>query len=255
MPRTIAIGDIHGDRDHLFVLLETLPKLESSDTVVFLGDYVDRGPQSAEVIEAVRSLQAEAQYKVVALRGNHEDAWLRVLDSGWPDFVEPPQNGCLATLRSYTGGEQPEPSDLPEPEEVELLTTGRFFPQDVVNWMRSLRWWYEDEFAIYVHAGTASREGRWLHPSEVRPASTILWTRSEEMFKTYRGKTMIIGHTVTRLLPPELSTHTPADPKDLWAAENIIAIDTGCGKGGFLTAVELPARLVYESRSMVVTPV
>jgi serine/threonine protein phosphatase 1 len=69
------------------------------------------------------------------------------------------------------------------------------------------------------------------------------------MFTDYRGKTLVVGHTVTKLLPPELWSHTPAAPKDLWAGENVIAIDTGCGEGGFLTAVDLPGRVVYESRS------
>jgi serine/threonine protein phosphatase 1 len=49
-------------------------------------------------------------------------------------------------------------------------------------------------------------------------------------------------------LPPELSGYTPEDPTDLWAGENCVGIDTGCGNGGFLTALELPAMNVYESR-------
>lgn len=254
-PRTFAIGDIHGDRDQLRVLLETLPALRADDTLVFLGDYVDRGPNSAEVIAAVRGMQGAAACAVVALRGNHEDAWLRVLDGGWPEFVIPPGNGCLATMRSFTGRPQPEPGEVAGDDEFADLLGGTFFPADVVTWMRSLPWWHEDEHAIYVHAGVSAKEGKWLHPADVQPPSTLLWTRSEHMFTNYRGKTLVIGHTNTGLLPPELSTHTPADPKDLWAGENIIAIDTGCGKGGFLTAVELPARIVYGSRATKSVPI
>ncbi|HEX3851051.1 MAG TPA: metallophosphoesterase, partial [Polyangiaceae bacterium] len=92
--RTFAIGDIHGETKHLYKLMSTLPKLDAEDTVVFLGDYVDRGPQSAQVVDFVRSLPGKTPAKVVALRGNHEDAWLRVIDRGWDEFVTPPGNGC-----------------------------------------------------------------------------------------------------------------------------------------------------------------
>jgi serine/threonine protein phosphatase 1 len=76
--RTFAIGDIHGDIEHLFLLLSRLPELGASDTLVFLGDYVDRGPRSAEVVEYVCTMHRRTKAKVVALRGNHEDSWVRV---------------------------------------------------------------------------------------------------------------------------------------------------------------------------------
>jgi serine/threonine protein phosphatase 1 len=76
----------------------------------------------------------------------------------------------------------------------------------------------------------------------------LLWLRTAEFFRSYRGKRIVVGHTTTDCLPPELSTYTPEDPTDMWVSESVLAIDTGCGKGGFLTAVELPAMKVYESR-------
>src|SRR6266567_3138206 len=100
--RTFAIGDIHGDLEALTKVLKKLPPLTASDAVIFLGDYVDRGPKPKEVIEFVRQLPTETKAKIVALRGNHEDAWLRVVDRGWPEFTLPAPNGCLATLRSFT---------------------------------------------------------------------------------------------------------------------------------------------------------
>jgi len=62
------------------------------------------------------------------------------------------------------------------------------------------------------------------------------------------GKLVVFGHTTTRTLPNELSTYTPGDPTDLWAGPACVGLDTACGKGGFLTAFELPSRAVYESR-------
>ncbi|HEV8550057.1 MAG TPA: metallophosphoesterase family protein [Polyangiaceae bacterium] len=247
--RTFAIGDIHGETTHLFKLLSCLPKLETTDTIVFLGDYLDRGPKSKDVVEYVRTLHERTPAKIVALRGNHEDAWLRVCQRGWDEFVLPPGNGCLAVLRSYTGGPVPKEGEKPQPEEMMELTTGMFFPDEVVSWLDGLPYFYEDEHAIYVHAGLpAGKDGGFLHPAEVADPIVLLWIRTEAFFREYRGKRVVFGHTRTEFLPQELSNYTPDDPTDLWAGENVVGIDTGCGSGGFLTCLELPAMNVYESR-------
>ena len=246
--RTFAIGDIHGDTGHLFQLLARLPTLTRDDTLVFLGDYVDRGPNSKGVVEYVRNLHKNVEAKVIALRGNHEDAWLRVIDKGWPGFVQPPLNGCLAAMRSFTGGPPPLETDEPLPQERLKLLRGGFFPSDVVDWMRNLPFWYEDEHAIYVHAGLPKKGEQWQHPRDVDDPTILLWLRDEQFFIHYRGKPVVFGHTTTSCLPEEFSHYTPDDPNDLWAGENVIGIDTGCGKGGFLTAIEFPAMHVYESR-------
>jgi serine/threonine protein phosphatase 1 len=246
--RTIAIGDIHGETAHLFKLLGTLPTLDGEDTLVFLGDYLDRGPESAQVVEFLMKLPSQTPAKVVTLRGNHEDAWLRVIDDGWDGFVSPPGNGCLAAMRSYTGGPVPAEGELPLPDEVAALRRGLFFPEDVVGWLRALPFWYEDQHAIYVHAGLPPGPGGFAHPRDVEPQVALLWCRNEQFFRNYRGKTVVFGHTRTEFLPIELSGYTPDDPADLWAYENVVGIDTGCGNEGFLTALEFPALNVYESR-------
>lgn len=248
MPRTFAIGDLHGDLEALRALVAKLPPIAEEDTIVFLGDYVDRGPCSREVVELVRALDRDVRCQVVCLRGNHEDAWIRVVDEGWPGFLLPPPNGCLAMLRSYREQPMPEKGRLPNGEELLALERGAFIPPEHLAWMRSLPHWYEDEHAIYVHAGLTERDGRWLHPSEVDDPRVMLWTRTDAFFRDYRGKRVVVGHTMTELLPPELSSHTPADPTDLWAGPAVVALDTGAGKGGFLTCVELPSMTVYESR-------
>lgn len=248
-PRTFAIGDVHGALDHLDRLLARLPPLTPEDTLVFLGDYLDRGPHSREVVERVRALQSECPAEVIALRGNHEDAWLRVVDQGWEGFLFPPGNGCLATLRSYVGGEVPPRGAFANPEEFEAMSRGGFFPEAVVAWMRSLPTWYEDAHAIYVHAGLQERDGRWLHPREHADPTPMLWTRTLRFFREYSGPRVVVGHTRTETLPTELSRFTPEDPTDLWAGERVAAIDTGAGsEEGFLTALELPSLYVYESR-------
>jgi serine/threonine protein phosphatase 1 len=250
--RTFAFGDIHGDLDALDAVLGKLPPLTRADTLVFLGDYLDRGPDSRGVIERIRrDLPKRVPAKIVALRGNHEDGWLRVVAGGWPEFVLPPTNGCLATYRSFQRGESA-PTDLeevPSPEELEVIQTGEFFPDDILTWMDNLPHHYEDEHAIYVHAGLVENPaGGWLHPKDTPIQAQLLWVRTMKFFREYQGKRVVIGHTSTDHLPPELSQFTPEDPLDMWVRDNLIAIDTGAGKGGFLTAVELPRVAVYESR-------
>ncbi len=246
--RTFAIGDIHGDLEALRRMLKKLPELDAKDTLVFVGDYVDRGPQSRQVIDFLRKdLPRSTKAKLVLLRGNHEDGWLRVATGGWPEFILPPPNGCLATLRSYTGALHFD-GDVPNKEEYAAMLAASFFPEDVLTWMNNLGYFYEDEHAIYVHAGLVKQGDAWLHPSVTEQKQLLLWVRTMDFFQNYRGKRVVCGHTSTDCLPPELSSFTPEDPLDMWAGEAVLVIDTGCGKGGFLTAVELPAVKVYESR-------
>ena len=246
--RTFAIGDIHGDLDQLFTLLSCFPELNASDTLVFTGDYLDSGPKSAQVIDYLRRLPSEIDAKVVTLRGNHEDAWLRVIDRSWPEFVLPPQNGCVPTLCSFLGRPEPSGGEVLSEKEVQLLLRGGFFPPEVVTWMRELPYYYEDDHAIYVHAGLPRGPDGFLHPSEVNVKLALLWCRDEDFFRNYRGKLVVFGHTATELLPIELSTYTPEDPTDLWAGPCAVGLDTGCGKGGFLTGFELPENRIYETR-------
>jgi serine/threonine protein phosphatase 1 len=246
--RTFAIGDVHGEPAHLTLLLGRLPPLDAGDTLVFLGDYLDRGPRPKEIIEHLMSLSTRTPANVVCLRGNHEDSWLRVCNEGWDEFVTPPANGCLTTVRSYTGGPIPAEGEQPTNADMAALTTGSFFPEAVLRWFASLPYWYEDQHAIYVHAGLPREGNRFMHPSEVSNPVVLLWIRTKDFLRAYHGKRVVFGHTPTSFLPQELSSYTPQDPTDLFLGESVIGTDTGCGTGGFLTAIELPALRVYESR-------
>jgi serine/threonine protein phosphatase 1 len=247
--RTFIIGDIHGDLAALERTLTLLPPLDAADTLVFLGDYLDRGPCSAQVIERVMSLPQRTPARVVALRGNHEDAWLRVLDEGWDNFVTTAKNGTLATLRSFVGGAVPDPEETPTNDEFEAMSNASFFPRSVTAWLRSLPYWHENEHGIYVHGALPVRaDGSFPHPAEVEPESTLAWCSDPSFFLGYTGKRVVVGHTSTRNLPQALSEHTPGDPSDMYRHGSVFGLDTGCGSGGFLTALELPAARVYESR-------
>lgn len=246
--RTFVFGDIHGEPDHLGRALSQLPALDAGDTLVFLGDYVDRGPRSREVVEALMNLPARTPARVVCLRGNHEDAWLRVRREGWDEFVFPPEHGCLPMLRSFVGGAEPAPDEKPSDAEMALLASGDFIPAEVVAWMEALAFWHEDARGIYVHAGLPRGPKGFLHPSEVSPQATLAWVRAMDFATRYRGKNVFFGHTPTDLLPQEISLYTPEDPTDMFETEDTFGLDTGCGVGGFLTVIELPGMRVYESR-------
>jgi len=246
--RTFAIGDTHGEPDHLSRLLGRFPVLDRDDTVVFLGDYLDRGPRVKDLITQIMSLPEHTPARVVCLRGNHEDAWLHVVREGWDEFALVPGNGCLATSRSFTGGRPPHPGEEPTNADLSAMTTGDFFPPAVVGWLDGLPHWYEDQHAIYVHAGLPRAGDRFLHPSEVPDPAVLLWVRTQDFFRNYRGKRVVFGHTPTLFLPQDLSSYTPEDPTDLFLGEYVVGTDTRCGEGGFLSAVELPLMRVHESR-------
>lgn len=249
-PRTYAIGDIHGELEHLEQLLAKLPDLTPSDTLVFLGDYIDRGPKSREVVERLMRLPKTTPAKVVCLRGNHEDAWLRVRREGWDEFVFSASHGILPALRSFENTTEALHGQSATSGEMARLSTGEFFPDDVAKWMEQLPYWYEDAHGIYVHAGLPrSSETGFAHPSEVREPHRLAWLRSDDFVRNYRGKNIFFGHTPTGLLPQDISLHTPEDPTDMFATEDCFGLDTGCGFGGFLSAIELPSMRVIETRA------
>lgn len=245
------IGDVHGELGHLDVLLGRLPDLDADDTVVLLGDFVDRGPDSKGVVERVRSLQRESTAKVVALRGNHEDRWIDCATQSDPTFLLPPGNGCLNMYRSFTGRAPIEPGEEIGRDEMKLmLDVASWLPADVTGWMSSLPLWYEDRHAIYVHAGLDAEGQLWRHPSQSSEAG-LLWSRESGFFRGYEGKRLIFGHTPVVGLPLDhlgFVRRLFDDPTDVWVRGDLVCVDTGCGKGGFLSAIELPGLKVYESR-------
>jgi serine/threonine protein phosphatase 1 len=93
---TIAIGDIHGNREALDDLLARIrPELSGGDTVVFLGDYIDRGPDTKGCIDSILQLRADSPARVVTLIGNHEDWMLR-------SFEDPSRHSWLVGMEGLT---------------------------------------------------------------------------------------------------------------------------------------------------------
>ena len=194
------------------------------------------------------ALPVKVPAKVVCLRGNHEDAWLRVLRDSWDDFSLTPKHGCFSMLRSFAGGAVPSEGEQPTRDEAKLLRTGEFIPPEVVAWMGKLKFWHEDSHGIYVHAGLLRGASEFMHPRDMETQSVLAWIQTRDFVLNYKGKNVFFGHTPTGLLPQNLSLYTPQNSTDIFETEDTFGLDTGCGNGGFLTAIELPAMVVYESR-------
>ncbi len=175
---TLAFGDIHGMADKLESLLDVIAEWRRRHhpsrpcRFVFLGDYVDRGPESQAVLERVRALQ---QAGAICLRGNHEALMIAAVasDAGMHAFI---RNDGGMTLRS-------------------LRTVDAF--DDAVAWMRTLPVSFEDDRRFFAHAGV-----RPDVPLDAQSEQDLLWIR--KAFLDHPGpfeKFIIHGHSPTLLLP------------------------------------------------------
>ncbi len=243
MGRTFAIGDVHGDRVALDRLLGKLPFIAPDDTLVFLGDYIDRGPDSRGVVERMRRLPEEIVGKVVLLRGNHEDAYLNSI-GGEIDvpFFMIRGNGVAEAFRSWTDRDPTSKEELSNDEATEMFDIHKWLPAPVQTWLKKLELWYEDDHAIYVHAGLEGEGAEWKHPRD-GAEKPLLWMREQDFYEQYAGKQLVFGHTPVSELPPR-----DPDRAEVWHRGPLWGIDTGCGKGGHLSCVELPSGTVYDSR-------
>ncbi len=211
-----AIGDIHGCADELRQLINQLPR-SSESTLVFLGDYIDRGPASRDVIETL--LELGQRHRVVPLMGNHEAMFLDFLrdphSSGGASFI---YNGGSATLASYA-------------------KDGRFeIPDHHIAFLQKLAVMYETEHNVFVHAGLPQIPLLDIDPEDELHRSTMMWIRGRFLKTTYDwGKVVVHGHTPVRRV-----TSWP----------NRINIDTGCVMDGRLTAIALPGEARFSVRRM-----
>jgi serine/threonine protein phosphatase 1 len=174
-----AIGDIHGYFDHLRELMAHCRNLadaaEEPARFVLLGDYIDRGPASNEVLEFLSSRPADVQ----AIRGNHEELMLMALED--PNMNRTwHANGGLETLVSY------------------WAYTVNGIPADHIELVRGLPFFIDDGLRLFVHAGIdpADPDGRDPH--------ILMWTRNHPGDDAVLPRFVVHGHTPTHDGKPDL---------------------------------------------------
>jgi len=217
-----AIGDIHGMRDQLVALIARL-ELQPSDQLIFIGDYVDRGPDPKGVVDYLVELQRK--HRCTFLMGNHEAMFLSFLGWEGPNYFGAEaflHNGGESTLASYGYFEEEDGFQLPKEHE---------------EFYRGLKLWHLEGSYAFVHAGLSRTS---LQLSDVEYALSrekprdLLWQRSTPDLPHSLGVTVVFGHTPL----PDLSVR--------WNLPYSIGIDTGAVYGGTLTALRLPDESVFQ---------
>lgn len=234
MNKTIAIGDLHG---HWIQLQELMNKLinehgikPDKDTFVFLGDYVDGGPDTKKVIDwLIQSKKDHPHWKF--LYGNHEDLLLDALNPAHPiyhSFHLWWNQGGRATMNSYL-----KDSNLTKYEES-LANPIHVIPPDHIIFLTDLETYCEDEKYFYVHGGVNWNNSiEWAKKNMSR--YDMIWER-DFIHSNYKyEKKIIFGHTIqTPGLKP-------------WIFANKIGIDTMAHNTGRLTAIILPEETIVQT--------
>lgn len=204
MEKIFAIGDIHGHFNKLVSIMDKIDIDLDKDTLVFIGDYIDRGPSSFEVVEYLIDLKMHLK-NIVFLKGNHEDMLEKYLAG--TDRLSYLANGGQKTLEQYLKRSQGH---------------GTYpIPPEHLNFFDSLFLFYQTDDYIFVHAGLRKKV-----PLEMQNPTDLLWIRNDFILSDYDfGKRVIFGHTPF------------SEPL---VQSNKIGIDTGAVYGNKLTCVELP---------------
>lgn len=186
MTRTYAIADLHGRYDLLIQALNTIFRRPGGGTVVTLGDYVDRGPESRQIISHLMTLREapQAGWKVICLKGNHEDMMHETLtaplDLNW--WVG---NGGETTLKSYGGS----------------------VPAEHLKWVSELPKMHVDKHRVFVHAGIDPTKQLDEQNDEM-----LLWYRYVDGADIGYGELHVVhGHTPRPHGPEKLSNRTNLD--------------------------------------------
>ncbi len=214
--RRIIIGDVHGHYDTLLALLDSVSP-DSNDSVYFLGDLIDRGPKSADVVDLVMKNEYNC------LRGNHEEMLLDVVGSGQVS-VELYQgwlySGGHATVASYDSK----------------------IPQEHIDWLKTLPTYLDLDDLWLVHAGVDPRI-----PLAKQTSEQFCWIREDfhaipEPY--FANKLIVTGHTITFTMPG-------IEPGQIAAGQGWLCIETGAyhRNSGWMTALDIDNEKVYQANT------
>ncbi|MGO8371504.1 metallophosphoesterase family protein [Rhizobium ruizarguesonis] len=197
MRYTFAIGDIHGCIDPLNRMIDRIAAYAPGGTVVFVGDYVDRGPDSKSVLDRIIAGPSDS-WRWICLKGNHEDLMVAA-------YADSDSDSRDVWIGSGIGG-----------LETEMSYGGRVLPQHL-QWAADRPLMHVDRYRIFVHAGVDPE-----FPLEQQSEHDLLWLRFPSGESSdYWGKHLVHGHT------PSLSNPLTTG--------NRTNIDSGCVFGGKLS--------------------
>lgn len=197
MSKTYAIGDIHGRFDLLHAALQRIEASPSSGTIVFTGDYVDRGPASKEVMDCLMAGPKNPQWRWVCLKGNHEDMMVAAL-RGEADLDWWVGNGGGDTLRSFEGG----------------------VPEEYLAWADSLPQYHADGKRIFVHAGADPTK-----PMVEQTEAMMLWYRCAKLHDFHHPQGYVVhGHTPFDDGPVILEGRCNLDTGAVWTGHLAVAV-------------------------------
>jgi len=204
MQKIFVVGDIHGCFDKLCALMDKIPLNDKQDQLIFIGDYIDRGSSSFDVVKYLIDLKKRVP-GTIFIKGNHEDMLQNYLDGS--DRFTYQLNGGQQTLDEYLNR-----SDNKDAFPI---------PSQHLDFINSLQLYYQTDDYIFVHAGLREKV-----PLESQDKMDLLWIRDEFIHSDFDfGKRVIFGHTPF---------------KEPLLQANKIGIDTGAVYGNLLTCVQLP---------------
>jgi serine/threonine protein phosphatase 1 len=217
--RVYAVGDIHGNIELFEDLLAQIAadheaRGQADVRLIFVGDLIDRGPASAQVVERVRQLMCEDS-RIHCIMGNHEELLLLALEGNDEALALFTKIGGRATLLSYGL----DADDIHTLSNKDLIAAMRAaIPATHVEFINSLEDWIEIGDYLFVHAGIRPEV-----PIERQKLSDLRWIRTAFLdYEGDHGKIVVHGHTVTN----------EADVR-----RNRIGLDTGAAYDGKLTAI------------------
>jgi len=217
MKYTFAIGDIHGCLSKLETILNAIEAYSDGGTVVFLGDYVDRGPDSYGVIKRIMAGPPSDAWKWIALKGNHEDMMTSCIRGEAP-FWWWLENGGMETLSSFPGNT---------------------VPVDVIEWADNLALFHADERRIFVHAAVDE-----TIPLDDQSEGVLLWKRYPKNYSgEYWGKHLCHGHTPdTEFHPITIGNRTNIDSGAVFGGKLTCAVFRNVVGGGPIDFLQSYAR-------------
>jgi serine/threonine protein phosphatase 1 len=235
--RFIAIGDIHGCSRTLRRLIEDEIHPQATDTLLLVGDYIDRGPDSKGVIEYLMGLE-KTDVNCLFLRGNHEQTLLDCFEAEKTikrSFFGTPKNKTFeAWYESYGGKQTFDSYGIKELKD---------FPPDHLEWMAKTRLYLETETHLFAHAGF-----NFEQEDIFTDTHAMMWIRDFEYNKEKaRGKKVIHGHVPVTLDFFHLCLSKPE--------LGFVPLDTGCVYSqitakGYLTALDVNTLDVFSTKNI-----